>query len=142
MRLIKRKYLESVNGRRLWGRFSADLGPAEEISIGAGLALDPITGVMDVKEVSNDNIAEGAAIATSKLADGEIFELNLRKVTALSSESTNEQYPGAKLLFDELAGKENAGVASTLDAAILSTAKSYADGLVVGLWDDRGGFNA
>lgn len=142
MRLIKRKYLEHVTSLRLWGRFSADLGPAEEISIGAGLALDPFTGVMDVKEVSNDNIAEDSAIATSKLADGGTFELNLRKVTALSSESTNVQYPGAKLLFDELAGKENAGVASTLDAAILSTAKSYADALVVGLWDDRGGFDA
>jgi len=142
MRLIKRKYLESVTSQRLWGRFSADLGPAEEVSIGSGLVLDPITGVMDVKEVSNDNIAEDAAIATSKLADGGIFEFNTRKVTALSSESTNEQYPGAKLLFDELAGKENAGVASALDETILSTAKSYADALVVGLWDDRGGFDA
>src|SRR5665647_2902838 len=142
MRLIKRKYLESVTSGRLWGRFSADLGPAEEISIGAGLALDPITGVMAVKEVGNDNIAEDAAISTSKLADGGTFEFNTRKVTALSSESTNEQYPGAKLLFDELAGKENAGVASALDETILSTAKSYADALVVGLWDDRGGFDA
>lgn len=28
------------------------------------------------------------------------------------------------------------------DAAVLSTAKTYADGLVVGLWDDRGSFDA
>ena len=142
MRLIKRKYLESVTSLRLWRRFSADLGPAEEVSIGSGLVLDQITGMMAVKEVGNDNISEDAAISTSKFADGGTFEFNTRKVASLSSESTNEQYPGAKLLFDELAEKENAGVASALDAAILSTAKSYADALVVGLWDDRGGFNA
>lgn len=93
-------------------------------------------------QITDEDVAEGAAIATSKLADGDDFERKSNKVTSLNEQSTNVQFPGAKLMFDELGKKENAGVAATLDASVLSTAKSYADYLVVGLWDDRGGFDA
>ena len=96
----------------------------------------------EIKKYRNEDIADDAAISTDKLADGANFEVKSNKVTSISAASTDQQYASAKLLFDKLALKENAGVASTLDAAILSTSKSYADALVVGLWDDRGGFNA
>jgi len=93
-------------------------------------------------QITDEDVAEGAAIATSKLADGDDFERKSNKVTSLNEQSTNVQFVGAKLMFDELGKKENAGVAAALDASVLSTAKSYADYLVVGLWDDRGGFDA
>ncbi len=50
--------------------------------------------------------------------------------------------PSQGAVFTALAGKENTGVAASLDVTVLSSAKSYADSLVVGLWDDRGNFNA
>ena len=46
--LIKRKQLENVTGQRLWGRFSETAGILQEITIGAGLTLDPITGIIFV----------------------------------------------------------------------------------------------
>ena len=46
--------------------------------------------------------------------------------------------PSENAVYDALAGKETAGAAATAEA----NAKSYADGLVVGLWDDRGSFDA
>jgi hypothetical protein len=58
-------------------------------------------------QIIDEDVAEGAAIATSKLADGDDFERKSNKVTSLNEESTNVQFPGAKLMFDELGEKEN-----------------------------------
>jgi hypothetical protein len=59
-------------------------------------------------QIINEDIAEGADIATDKLEDASLFEWNTNKVTSISSESTDIEYPSAKLLFSQLAGKANA----------------------------------
>lgn len=63
--------------------------------------------------------------------------------TALSALSDDETH---RLVTDtektSWNNKEAAGVAATLDEAVLTDAKEYADGLVIGLWDDRGSFDA
>lgn len=58
-------------------------------------------------QIINEDVAEGADIATDKLEDEALFEWNTNKVTSISSSSTDVQYPSAKLLFDQLAGKAN-----------------------------------
>ncbi len=99
------------------------------------------------------------------------FELISNKVTSFSS-PTDIQYPSAKLVSDSLALKEPSGAAAAAQAAAIAaaavdattkannaistasadattkanaaivTANTYADGLVVGLLDDRGNYNA
>jgi hypothetical protein len=62
------------------------------------------------------NIADGATLYTNEMADARVVA--------------------------GITGKENMGVAAQLDQTVLENAKTYADNLVVGLWDDRGSFNA
>lgn len=53
----------------------------------------------------NSQLANGAGYITSAAITGK--EDSSNKVTALSADSTNVQYPGAKLVYDELAKKVN-----------------------------------
>jgi hypothetical protein len=62
------------------------------------------------------NIADGATLYTNEMADARVVA--------------------------GITGKENMGVAAQLDQPVLENTKTYADNLVVGLWDDRGSFNA
>jgi hypothetical protein len=61
--------------------------------------------------------------------------------TSLTSSSTDEEIASAKTVFEADKLKEDVGVAATLDATVLSDAKSYADGLVVAVIKDKGNYN-
>jgi len=75
----------------------------------------------------------------SKIAFLDKIGLALGLRTKFDATNANEIKASVNALYDE---KEDVGVAAGLDVTILSEAKSYADGLVVGLWDDRGNFDA
>lgn len=117
MRLIKRKYLEHVTSLRLWGRFSADLGPAEEISIGAGLALDPITGVMTVDKTIKIPAKtfgyDGTIIRLTSaviLAFGDVCYINLSGKAALASAAIEATATGVVMCVESTLAPNTEGV--------------------------------
>lgn len=85
--------------------------------------------------VSGTNTGDNAANTTSNTyADGKVANSITDGVLTIA--------PSQNAVFDALTLKENVGVAASLDATVLLSANSYADNLVVGLWDDRGSFDA
>jgi len=117
MRLIKRKYLESVTSGRLWGRFSADLGPAEEISIGAGLALDPASGEMTVdksiKIPATTLGYDGTIIRLTSaviLAFGDVCYIDLSGKVALASAAIEATATGVVMCVEQTLAANTEGV--------------------------------
>ncbi len=99
-----------VNGTAAWR-----LAKSEDLANGAVTSSEIANGAVTSSKIAdgtikNADIADEAAIAMSKI-NGLGTELGLKedkanKVTTLSSTSTNTQYPGAKLVYDELAKKQ------------------------------------
>ncbi|HZK95585.1 MAG TPA: hypothetical protein VFC67_15370 [Prolixibacteraceae bacterium] len=117
MRLIKRKYLESVTSGRLWGRFSADLGPAEEISIGAGLVLDPVSGEMTVDKTIKIPATtfgyDGTIIRLTSaivLAFGDVCYINISGKAALASAATEATATGVVMCVESMLAANTEGV--------------------------------
>ena len=116
-----------------------------DIADGAAIAQSKIAGlaasIADAKKAGTDANTALNAYKTSnddavaKKADSATMttELNKKentsnKVTAISSASTNDQYPSAKAVYDELAKKQNN---ITIDSALSSTSTNPVQNKVV-----------
>jgi hypothetical protein len=111
-----------------------------------------VTPAGSAANISNE--PSGTISATTVQAA--INELSAEKESVLAAGATNQYYRGDKswqILDKTAVGLPNvnntpdsekpvSAAQAQADTAVLNSAKSYADNLVLGLWDDRGSFNA
>ena len=127
-----------------WLRIKGDDGlTAYEVAVLNGFIgtelewLDSINGVIaSINSYQDKPIPDDADNAIIEEVDGtkkKLSILNLYDFIRLRIES---------IVTTIISSKEDVGVAEQLDETVLSDANDYADSLVVGLWDDRGSFNA
>lgn len=127
-----------------WLRIKGDDGlTAYEVAVLNGFVgtelewLNSLNGVIaSINSYQNKLIPDDADNAIIEEVNGtkkRLSILNLYNFIKLRIES---------IIATSISSKEDVGVAEQLDETVLSNANDYADSLVIGLWDDRGSFNA
>jgi hypothetical protein len=111
-----------------------------------------VTPAASAANISN----EPSGTITATTVQAAINELSAEKEFVLAAGATNQYYRGDKSwqILDKTAvglpnvnntpdaDKPVSAAQAQADTAVLDSAKSYADSLVLGLWDDRGSFDA
>lgn len=145
----------TVDGLNAYGEEQVYIFSAASITANAGAVRFQAgaLGYVTVKQADGStNLAIGSLVAGRKYVfyyngtnfvpqtmteTDPIFQAAL-DIDAAMTANSDSKVPSQKAVKTALAGKETAGAA----AAAQSAAQSYADGLVVGLWDDRGNHDA